>query len=206
MRQVIGLTKAWCDCALISYNPLAPSASSAPSFPLAMTLLNLPDELLVQIASELGFLDLIHFRQTCMKTREVVNSNAALQYALELHIAGMVDNPACRLVPGDRLRILREKEEGWRRLDLSDRKVLPLQHNPSGIYDLTGGVLLLGERRHPDGHTGTDNVHTVHLHSAFREEDPRIPSLWHTVDLGRQVIDVGLAIQEHDLIAIVTYS
>ena len=92
-------------------------------------------------------------------------------------------------------------------VNLSDKKVLPLSHNPSGIYDLTGGVLLLGERRHTEGNTGTDSVHTVRLHSAFEEKAvTQTSKLWSHLDLGKQVIDVGLAIQEHDLIAIVTYS
>ena len=94
-------------------------------------------------------------------------------------------------------------------MDLSERTVIPLNHHPSGIYDLTGGVLLLGERQANQSAVGTDNVHTVKLQSAFdRHDDNKLSSdsLWQKIDVGRQVIDVGLAIQEHDLIAIVTYS
>ncbi|KAI0746564.1 hypothetical protein C8Q80DRAFT_1121358 [Daedaleopsis nitida] len=173
-----------------------------------MNLVDLPDELLAQIASFLSPGALVHLQQVSTRFHDIVQSNVALQYALELHVAGMVDNPASRLVPAERLRILRQKEESWRTIDLSDRRLLSLQHNPSGIYDLTGGVLLLGERRNTGSHTGTDSVHTVHLHSAFSNAggDSRRLSLWRTIDLGQQVIDVGLAIQEHDLIAIVTYS
>lgn len=174
-----------------------------------MPLLDLPAELIVYIASLLPSNDLLAVQQVSVRLRDLIKSSLALQYLIELHVAGMVDNPASRLVPGDRLRILRQKETAWRSLDLSERKVLPLQHNPSGIYDLTGGVLLLGERRQPESHTGTDSVHTVHLQSAFRnsQDDAEVkPPLWRTVDLGKQVIDVGLSIQEHDLLAIVTYS
>ncbi|KAI0330058.1 hypothetical protein GY45DRAFT_1303533 [Cubamyces sp. BRFM 1775] len=172
-----------------------------------MSLLDLPDELIVFIASELNFEDLLRLQQVCSRLHGVVQSDSALQYALELRVAGMIDNPASRLVPGERLRILRAKEEAWRSLDLSDRRSIALNHNPSGIYDLTGGTLLLGERRHSENLTGTDAVHTINLHSAFshaNEEDTR--ALWSNIDLGKQVIDVGLAIQEHDLIALVTYS
>lgn len=177
------------------------------SYPFAMNLVDLPDELLAQIASLLDAGALVRLQQVSTRFHVVVQSNVALQYAIELDVAGMVDNPASRLVPAERLRILRQKEESWRTIDLSDRRVLSLQHNPSGIYDLTGGVLLLGERRNAGMHTGTDSVHTVHLHSAFRNAagDARPLPLWRTIDLGQQVIDVGLAIQEHDLIAIVTY-
>ncbi|KAJ8472392.1 hypothetical protein ONZ51_g8540 [Trametes cubensis] len=172
-----------------------------------MSLLDLPDELLVFIASALDFEDILRLQQVCTRLRGVVKSDSALQYALELRVAGMMDNPASRLVPGERLRILRAKEEAWRLLDLSDRRSIALNHNPSGIYDLTGGTLLLGERRHSENLTGTDAVHTINLHSAFshaEEQDTR--ALWSNIDLGKQVIDVGLAIQEHDLIALVTYS
>ncbi|TBU47875.1 hypothetical protein BD309DRAFT_998100 [Dichomitus squalens] len=172
-----------------------------------MAFLDLPDELLAQVAIHLSFCDLLHLQQACTRLFDVVNSTAALQYAIELRVAGMIDNQASHLVPGDRLRILLEKEKAWREIDLSDRKVLPLNHNPSGIYDLTGGVLLLGERKHSEGNTGTDGVHTVHLHSAFEEgAASHTRKLWSHLDLGKQVIDVGLAVHEHDLIAIVTYS
>ncbi|KAI9058025.1 hypothetical protein FKP32DRAFT_1597719 [Trametes sanguinea] len=172
-----------------------------------MIILTLPDEILVHIASQLDFLDLISLQLVCSRWYEIIKSNAGLQYTLELRVAGMIDNPASRLVPGERLRILRAKEAAWRTLDLSDKRSLTLSHNPSGIYDLTGGTLLLGERRYAEGMSGTDAVHTIDLHSAFKEEQYRSsPSLWSNLDLGKQVIDVGLAIQEHDLIAIVTYS
>ncbi|CDO73902.1 hypothetical protein BN946_scf185016.g59 [Trametes cinnabarina] len=174
---------------------------------MTMTLLSLPDELLVHIASYLEYSDLIALQLVCARWHEVIKSNAGLQYTLELRVAGMIDNPASRLVPGERLRILRDKEAAWRTLDLSDKRSLTLQHNPSGIYDLTGGTLLLGERRFAEGLSGTDAVHTINLHSAFEEEQYQSsPSLWSNLDLGKQVIDVGLAIQEHDLIAIVTYT
>ena len=55
--------------------------------------------------------------------------------------------------------------------------------------------------------TGTESVHTVRLNSAFKDTMATPANrLWSHLDLGRPVIDVGLAIQEHDLIAIVTYS
>ncbi len=170
-------------------------------------ILDLPDELLTQIAIHLSWRDLVYLQHTCTCLLDVVKSTAALQYVIELHVAGRIDNTASSLVPGERLRILREKERAWRHVDLSDRKVLPLRHSPSGIYDLTGGVLLLGERWHTEGTTGTESVHTVRLHSAFNEQiASQANRLWSHLDLGRPVIDVGLAIQEHDLIAIVTYS
>ncbi|KAM5530644.1 hypothetical protein V8D89_015713, partial [Ganoderma adspersum] len=163
-------------------------------------ILDLPDELLAQIALHLSWRDLIHLQQTCNCLLDVVKSTAALQYIIELHVAGRIDNYASTLVPGERLRILHEKESAWRHVDLSDRTVLPLRHNPSGIYDLT-------ERSHSEGTTGTESVHTVRLRAAFHEEAaPQAIRLWSHIDLGRPVIDVGLAIQEHDLIAIVTYS
>ncbi|KAI0634990.1 hypothetical protein C8Q77DRAFT_1216962 [Trametes polyzona] len=170
-----------------------------------MALLSLPDELLVQVASQLEFRDLVSLNRVCNRWRDVVESHAALQYAIELRVAGMVDNPESRMVLGERLRILRAKEKAWRELDLSDKKALTLSHRPSGIYDLTGGTLLLGERRNSEIYTGTDAVYTISLHSAFNEARNNA-SLWSNIDLGKQIIDVGLAIHEHDLIAIVTYS
>ncbi|OJT14821.1 hypothetical protein TRAPUB_8615 [Trametes pubescens] len=172
-----------------------------------MSLLDLPDELLVQIASYLALYELVLLQQVCARWREVIRSNAALQYNIELRVAGMIDNPASRLVPGERLRILQRKEKAWRVLDMSDKRSLTLSHRPSGIYDLTGGTLLLGERRNGEGYAGTDAVHTIQLNAVSSNSGSQAnDSSWTNIDLGKQVIDVGLAIQEHDLLAIVTYS
>ena len=170
-------------------------------------LFHLPDELLVQIIGYLRAIDIIRVQQTCLRLLSVVQSHAALQYEIELYATGMIDNPTSPLVVGDKLRCLRDKEAAWQQLDLSNPVTLPTKHNTSGIYDLTGGVLLLGERLRPDIQAGTDNVFTVDLRSVFdqHEEEARV-KLWKKISLCKQVIDVGLAIQEHDLIAIVTYT
>ena len=199
-----------CDVAKWALDQAGPALctrlSHTPSV-LAMHILTLPDELLGDIAAFLSALDLVHAQQVCRRFRNVLQSHAALQYTIELHATAMVDNPACRLPPGEKLRLLREKEDAWRQLNLSNRTTLPLKHNPSGIYDLTGGVLLLGERIQREAHTGTDNVRTVPLHPLFdADSDDGKAKFWNKIDLHKQVIDVGLAIPEHDLIAIVTYT
>ncbi|KAI0674135.1 hypothetical protein C8Q78DRAFT_1184113 [Trametes maxima] len=175
-----------------------------------MSLLRLPDELLLQIAAQLDFHQLFSLQEVCARLCDVIRSDAALQYAIELRVAGMIDNPASHLVPGERFRILRAKENAWRAFDLSDKVSLPLRHQPSGIYDLTGGTFLLGERRFSDQSSTTDAVNLIRLHSVFPEgpeHAERDPSTyWSKIDLKKQVIDVGLAVQEHDLIAVVTYS
>ena len=137
----------------------------------------------------------------------MVTSHPLLQYTIELYATGTVDNPASSLVPGEKLRKLREKEDAWRSIDLSPSATLSVSYNPSGIYDLTGGTILLGERGIRDGMPVTDNVRTAQLEDVLKQASDRQSStLWRKIDVGKSVIDVGLAIQEHDLIAVVTYS
>ena len=174
---------------------------------VTMLFLDLPDELLAYIGTFLHAPELIQIQQVCSRLRDVVTSHPLLQYTIELYATGTVDNPASSLVPGEKLRKLREKEDAWRSIDLSPSATLSVSYNPSGIYDLTGGTILLGERGIRDGMPVTDNVRTAQLEDVLKQASDRQSStLWRKIDVGKSVIDVGLAIQEHDLIAVVTYS
>ena len=174
---------------------------------VTMLFLGLPDELLAYIGTFLHGSELIQIQQVCNRLRSVVTSHPLLQYTIELYATSTVDNPASSLVPGEKLRKLREKEDAWRSIDLSPSATLSVSYNPSGIYDLTGGTILLGERGIRDGMPVTDNVRTAQLEDVLKQASDRQSStLWRKIDVGKSVIDVGLAIQEHDLIAVVTYS
>ncbi|KAH9941284.1 uncharacterized protein BXZ73DRAFT_88427 [Epithele typhae] len=168
--------------------------------------LELPDELLADITAYLGAREHISLLPVCRRLYALVQSHAAFQYAIGLFAAGMVDHPASPLVSGEKLYALKHKEEAWGRLDLSNRKTIMMPLNPSGIYDLTGGLALFGERLIPTSNLGTDAVWTLPLNDACNSEEPELFHLWSRLDVGLRVIDVGLNIHEHDLIAVVTYN
>ncbi|KAH9884816.1 hypothetical protein C8Q73DRAFT_718996 [Cubamyces lactineus] len=85
---------------------------SQPLTPCALTD-NLPNELLLQCLSELDARDLIRSRQVCCRWRELIDSDATLQYKIELWANDMIDGPPSEIGVEDRLRRLREYQERW---------------------------------------------------------------------------------------------
>ena len=73
----------------------------------------------------------------------------------------------------------------------------------TGIYDFTGGAFLLGTRLHSTSRRPTIGYSYVTLPSLTSTEDPTLK--WQGLSMGGiQILDVGLAVHEHDLIAALT--
>jgi hypothetical protein len=77
----------------------------------------------------------------------------------------------------------------------------------TGIYDFTGGAFLLGTRLYSSSRRPTAGYSYVSLPSLSEEEDEEENQKevqWIGLNLGIQILDVGLAVHEHDLIAALT--
>jgi len=183
----------------------APAPDSPPS-----PLLDLPTELIVRILACLPCPALLSCRLASRSFRALIDADTSLQYIIELHAAGAVDNPASRHVLVDRLRILKERERAWHRLEFSRIAHIQVPHNPSSIYDLTGGTFLLGESysRILPVWRSTDATRSINLRALLKANDTTnvLDGPWAHIDIHSKIMDVGIAAQEHDLIAIVTYS
>ncbi|KAJ8482611.1 hypothetical protein ONZ51_g5239 [Trametes cubensis] len=68
--------------------------STTPRQPLGRSLLGLAEELLVYILLELAPADLVSCTKVCHTMADVVERTPAVQYRLQLGLAGMVDGPA----------------------------------------------------------------------------------------------------------------
>ena len=178
--------------------------------PPACSLLSLPTELIVRILSLLPCPALLNFRRTSRFFRAIVDTDTSLQYDIELFAAGALHNPAgaSHLALADCLRLLKERERSWHRLEFSRVVEVQVPHPPSSIYDLTGGIFLLGEsysRRLPTWRP-TDATRHIDLRAALLSSDANVlDGPWLRIDVKSKIMDVGIAAQEHDLIAIVTY-
>jgi len=73
----------------------------------------------------------------------------------------------------------------------------------TGIYDFTGGAFLLGRRLNSASRRPTVGYSYVSLPS-FSEEENQKEVQWMGLNLGIPILDVGLAVHEHDLIAALT--
>ncbi|KAJ3484819.1 hypothetical protein NLJ89_g11951 [Agrocybe chaxingu] len=155
-------------------------------------LLQLPCEIILNVFNYLPLHDL----QTCRCTNKalhiLIRDSVVLQYKMALETAQAEDNP-CSLAPySEKLEDLRASEEAWSMVKPKFAVQIPVQHHPSGIYDLTGGAYLLG------------NIDRKTLHYLKLPRTLRDDRSWRSVTVDRTIIDMGLCVFEHDLIVIIT--
>ncbi|KAJ2915089.1 hypothetical protein MD484_g5358, partial [Candolleomyces efflorescens] len=155
-------------------------------------LLALPDEILIQTLCNLSILDLLSCKLTCFKLNAIVTSTAEIQYVIALELAGLEDNKSCYLGAAEKAAKVAQAQLAWRKQKPIFTTNVKVEHETSGVYDLTGGVYLLGGRRRLD-------LRYVPLPDS-EEEQPK----WKGIGMGETVIDMGLCIDEHDLVVVVT--
>ncbi|CAA7261285.1 unnamed protein product [Cyclocybe aegerita] len=155
-------------------------------------LLQLPPEIIIDILSYLSPHDLRSCQLTNREPHMLIRCSVLLQYKTALETAQAEDNP-CSLAPySEKIEDLRSSEEAWSMVKPKFAVSIPVKHHPSGIYDLTGGTYLLG------------NVDRKTLHYLKLPRTPYDDTRWRSVRVDRTIIDMGLCVFEHDLIAIVT--
>jgi hypothetical protein len=99
-----------------------------------------------------------------------------------------------------RLCILEKREEAWATLNFHRSVNIPIQFNRSGHWAFTGGALLLGTA--PEGHHSTVGHSYTTLPSLFDAQDHKFE--WKRHDYKTEVLQIELAVYEHDMIAVLT--
>ena len=185
----------------LSYS-LIPSSVGCSSW-LIMSLLQLSPELMVHILSYLDYRDLQVCRRVNQAMNKLIQSSILLQYSMQLQLCGYDDNPNCTQVIADKLRRLSQQESAWARLDFEKETTIRIPFTPSSIYDLTDGILLLGESV-SGAQSGADTIRWTRLSRLVASVDAPSSNLWERIDVSAHVIDVGLSVEEHDLIVVAT--
>ena len=159
-------------------------------------LFDCPPELLVHIFAHLPLSSLRGLLATSKALNNLISTSVLLQYIL--HLQSSVHSlypsgPPTSLA--DQLKVLKDAEKRWRDWDYISFSRLEVEHRPSGIYDLTSGIFILGEGSIPRG-----------LTPGLRWVDLRLGKdiVWHRIDLGTPIVDLGLNVLEWDLIAVVS--
>lgn len=158
------------------------------------TIFDLPTELIERILILLPPLDLLSVNLTSRFFRNVVSSSILIQYVISLKLADVEDNPRSHHSVLERRDLLKKREEAWFNLTPTAKRTVDCNFVSSGLYDLVSGIYVLGD-------TSRTSLHYIHL--------PQSSSLnpeWQIFDAndGRWIVDFGLGIEEHDLIATVT--
>jgi hypothetical protein len=157
-----------------------------------VSLLDLPTELLIRIFCDLDLSDLVSCQLTHSSLCTIITECAVLLYRKAVQSAGVEDNPSSKISISGRLDLLNARENAWMNFRIDFKQSIKVNHLPSGIYDLTGGVYLLGN----------ESRRTLHyLTLPTKSSDV---ATWSKIDVDRSIIDMALAVHEHDLIAIVT--
>jgi len=162
-------------------------------------MLDLPAELLVQILSFLPSSDILSSGLLVNRyLHNLIKESSLLQYHIETKHAGVEDNPQSTMVTAERLEALRRSQYAWANFFVGKRVNLPVRHRSSGLYDLSAGVYVLGEL----GDGSADYPTPALRYTNLCTDQGNKP--WARISVDRNIIDFGLAIREHDLIALVT--
>jgi F-box-like len=159
---------------------------------MAVSLSDLPTELLIRIFCDLNVSDLVSCQLTHSSLCTIIRDSVVLSYRKALQLAGAEDNPSSKLAISERLELLNARENAWRDVRIDFKQNIEVNYNTSGIYDLTGGVYLLGD----------DSRRAFHYFTLPTKSSD--VTKWSKIDVERNIIDMAFAIYEHDLLAIVT--
>ena len=165
------------------------------------SLLHIPPKLIGCILQYLSPIDIISSRRTCRTLYQLCN-DSHLRYLVQMQRSGVSDDLRPGLCYSDRLQILERREEAWATLDFREPVHVRVPFDSTGIYDFTGGAFLLGTRLYSATHRHTIGYSYVSLPSLSEGKDEELQ--WMGLNLGIQILDVGLAVHEHDLIAALT--
>ncbi|KAH9059215.1 hypothetical protein EDB87DRAFT_1737680, partial [Lactarius vividus] len=164
-------------------------------------LLDIPTELIVSIILYLSPHDIVSCQRTC-RTLCGVCQNTALRYLVELERHGVSDDLRPGISYPERLLLLQRREEAWANLDFRKSVQVTVPFESTGIYDFTGGAFLLGTRLHSASRRPTVGYSYLAPPSLSSTDDHKLK--WQGTNLGVQISDIGMAVHEHDLIALLT--
>lgn len=161
-----------------------------------VNILDCPPELLVHIFAYLPLTSLHDLLATSKAFNDLISTSVLLQYILHLESSAHSLYPSASPTSlADQLKVLTDAEKRWQDWDYTGFNRLGVQHRPSGIYDLTSGIFILGE-----GST------LGRLTVGLRWVDLRLGKdlVWYRFDLQTPIVDLGLNVLEWDLIAVVS--
>jgi len=181
-----------------------------------LTFLDLPIEIIVRTFLLLDVYDLhtiSHLNKTC---HAVYKQHLELDF--ELKAAGVI-NGTREVNSQEKLKALARRERNWRSLIPSHIGAVKVAHCPSTIYDLSSGVYILGDASQNNYRRSTVSLRYAEL-SKFEDshedisdddtgDDEELPqrtpagSEWGVVEAEGDIVDFGLCIDEHDLVALI---
>ncbi len=116
----------------------------------------------------------------CSSLKDFVDDDLHMRYKIKLAVAGMKDGVHSTLTVSDRLSMLEQKRDAWRKLAWTSQKDIPATRN-SASWELCGGVFAEEENRR--------TLHFWQLPSQIRGIQWRE---WTLNDVGVSMSDFGI--------------
>ena len=165
--------------------------------PQPISLLDLPPELVTRVLLHLSPLDIISCQRTCRILYDLCG-DSIFRYLVQLERSAVSDDMSPGLSYPERLRVLEKREEAWAILNFRRSVNIPIPFNWSKHWSCTGGALLLGTTLDSDSRELTMGHSYVTLPSLSDAQDQKFE--WMRHDFETEVIDIELAVHEHDMI------
>ncbi|KLO15603.1 hypothetical protein SCHPADRAFT_849336 [Schizopora paradoxa] len=176
-----------------------------------MNLLSLPSELIILILAYLKARDILAFSRCRRSTRDIVVDSDVLQYLMVMETTGLENShrsPLQKMSMRDRLTHIQRKEEIWRELRLPDARhwTIPVTHMHSHVHSLSSGLYILGDASPDPQSSRIVGLHYLELPKCGHFQGAKNSLRWTHVALDGEVLNVGLSLEEDDLIAALTAS
>ena len=169
--------------------------------PQRVPLLQIPPELIARILLCLSPLDIISCGRTCRTLYDLCR-DSILRYLIQLERCAVRDDSGPGLCFPERLRILKHREEAWKVLDFRTFLQASVPFETTGLYDFTGGAFFLSRKHYCANRETTMGYSYIALPSLSDAQDQKFE--WMNFSLETEMLDFGLAVHEHDLIAVLT--
>ena len=167
-----------------------------------MSYTALPVEILVRIFSFLDLRDLLRLDVVDRLHHTLIHDTPELLYQVCLYEQGLQDEPSKHNLL-EKLRLLDKRAESLNHIDDLYRTRVKVAHRPSNIYDLSNGVYILGDSLNTQTARVTKALRYLELFPASNGPQTH-DHLWPHFTMGANIVDIGLALQEHDLLAAIT--
>ena len=173
-----------------------------------MGILRMPEELLVAILAYLDAPDILAFRRTSRRMRELYEDSSLLQYLVELDSAGLEETiSSYKPDYAGRLTYVMRREELWVLANLDDHRRfrIPVEHDHSHLHALSGSVYVLADLGLEPDTLRTSGLHYISLPTCIHKDRLRNrQTWWKPKSLGVEAISIGLSLEEQDLLAVLT--
>ncbi|KAM6490362.1 hypothetical protein JOM56_014126, partial [Amanita muscaria] len=155
----------------------------------------LPRELVERTLLLLDTKSVLKCRLVNREFNAIIQSSTLLQYYLACTAAGVVDNPQSPLSYAERLVLEAGGTDAWRKLTPMFETTIKVIDQPSTLYELTAGNYFSTDQHRRD-------LYYCHLPSSPQDNPQwlRIPGHCPGQSWSGIILDIGMAIYEHDLV------